>query len=197
MFAKKVAIFLVLLSSLVVTSLAGYFTGLKYSNDIAVENKDTQKGDKVSVAASSIQQPKPPSIAIGTSTQIVKQHKYIKGIEYTKLINENAGPEILGMDFKTAEKHFMDRGYLIVSFDSDKVILSKRIDSWAPETYVLKSDNNVMTIYKVNANGELTEPKATPITLDILPEHDKQEIIKGKTFETIEEAEALVEEYDS
>jgi hypothetical protein len=196
MFAKKVAIFLVLLSSLAVTSLAGYFTGMRYSRDIA-KNEVNAKDVKVSIAVDTVEQPKPPSIVIGTSTQIVKKHKYIKGLEYTKEINEKAGLEILGMDIKTAEKHFKDKGYIIIDFKSEKVTLSKDIDSWAPEVYVVKSDDDVMTIYKSDANGQLTKLQDTEITLDLLPEHDRLEIIKGKTFETLEEAESLAEEYGS
>jgi hypothetical protein len=194
MFAKKVAIFLVLLSSLVVTSLAGYFTGLRYSDNIA-KKEVTAKG--VEVSAESVELPKPPSVAIGTSTEIIKKHRYIKGLEYIKEINEKPGSEVLGMDMKIAETYYKDRGYVIVEFTKEKVVLSKDIESWAPETYIAKSDGEIMSIYRSDVNGELTKLQETDITLDLLPEHDRQEVIRGKTYETIEEVESLVEEYGS
>jgi hypothetical protein len=195
MFIKKFALFLILASTLVISSFAGYFTGLSYADKTIKSNFDTSP---VSVAAETLEIEETPSkVLIGPTTEIVKKHKYVKGLEFVKEFKEKPSSEILGMDMVSAKEHYNSKGYTVIEFTSDKVIVSKDIDSWPPECYIVKGENNTITIYRSDTEGNLTKIQDAEATLDILPTQDREEVLKGKIYETMEEVETLLEEYSS
>jgi hypothetical protein len=195
MFVKKFALFLILASTLVISSFAGYFTGLSYADKTIKSNFDTSP---VSVAAETSEIDETPSkVLIGPTTEIVKKHKYVKGLEFIKEFKEQPSSEILGMDMVSAKEYYNSKGYTVIEFTSDKVIVSKDFDSWPPECYIVKGENNTITIYRSDLEGNLTKLQDAETTLDVLPTQDREEVLKGKVYETMEEVETLLEEYSS
>lgn len=135
---------------------------------------------------------------IRPDTMIVIRNNYTKGTGFAIENVEQPGQLLLGLDKTKAEEHFKKLGYNLIEFTQDKVIVVKDIISWCPDTYVLKGDETQhINIYKVNGSGELELYEETDVRVDMLPEGDKNNILKGKTCESLERAEEIIEEYES
>jgi hypothetical protein len=194
MLRKKIVLFLVLVFTFVVSSFAGYFTALRYANQNAKRQVDSNVVvSNVSAETTDL----PTRNVISRNTQIIKKHRYIKGMEYIKEVKEMPNEENIGMDMNLAERYYKDKGYTIIEFTPEKVILSKDIEQWPPDSYIVKGENGIIVIYKSDPSGNITKVEDTDIKLDILPLQDKEEVIKGKSYESMEQVEQLLEEYGS
>lgn len=192
MYSRKMKIYyvLVLLVTLVASFFAGYYTTLKYASRVLDDNKINTKAVAQTMDTKS-------SDLITTSTKILRRDKYIKGVEYVVQTVDSPSSDILGMDMGAVEKFYKNKGYILLEFNTKQIIISKDIDSWPPNTYVVKGENDSINIYSVGSNGKLIFQKSTDLRLGDLPDQDKEEIIKGKIYENSEAIDDLIDEYKS
>lgn len=192
MLRKRVAYVLIMIFTVAVSFIAGYFTTLRYAkNNIKDSTPQIQSNNNNVEAAAKI----PVSDVIKESTSIIKKDRYLKGVEFVKESVEKPSAEILGMDVNSAEQFFKGMGYRIIKFTPSEVIVSRDVlDSWPLNCYVVKEDNGFVAIFKVENDGSLSLLERTEIEVEKLPLQEREDVIKGKVFETREKAENLIEE---
>lgn len=186
---SKVVIGLVLTLSLIISFAGGYIITKFHTKNVEIPN-----GKETAEAAHLLSNPD----LINEATQILKKMTYTKnGALFSKEVNEKATSDILGMDKATAEKYFKLRGYNLLEFTDKKVTISKDIDSWPPGCFVVKANNDIISVYEVDESGNLKLKENTELKLESLPEEDRKELEIGKIFESLDEAYWLLEEYSS
>lgn len=186
---SKFVLTLILAFTLIISFTGGYLVTRLYTKN--VENRDEKETAEAASLLSGNE-------LINETTQIIKKLSYTKnGTSFSKEYNEKATDDILGMDKVTAEKYFKLRGYNLIEFDDKKVVISKDIDSWPPGCFIIKANNDIVAVYEVDESGNLKLRENTELKLENLPEEDRNELVLGKIFESIDEAYWLLEEYSS
>lgn len=135
--------------------------------------------------------------SIGPNTKIIKKEIYTKGQPFEKLIEEKVSEEIVGMNKEMFVNHIKQKGYTVEEFSGEKVVMSEKINKWPIGLYVLKSVEDNIVLYKIDEKGELKEHSTTGVMLEQVSENDQEELQKGKVYNTLEEAENTLGDYDS
>mgnify|MGYP000076081586 CR=1 FL=1 len=191
---RIVGIAFALVLSLATSFLAGYYTTLKYVE----RNKDILQEKAIEDELIENTAKLPDLNIIGPSTEIVLRERYLKGVEYNRDIIEKASSEVVGMNKTQAEEYFKSKGYTVIDFSNKRVLAVKDIlDEWPKGCYVVKEQDGFVAIFQVDKSGELKLVKLTDLNVEDLPDGDKEEVKKGKVFESLEDAMELIEEYTS
>lgn len=186
---SKFAIVLILTFTLIASFTGGYIVTRLYS-----KNEESQNVKPVAEAANLTSD----QDLINSNTKIVKRLTYSKnGTSFSKESNERAGSDVLGMDKVTAQNYFKQSGFNILEFTPKLVLITKEINSWPPECFVIKGNGDFITLYEVDESGNLKLKENTDIKLENLPEEDRKELEAGKIFESLDEVYSLLEEYSS
>lgn len=168
----------------------------KSRQGITLEAKDVETSAKnTALAENKVSEDTKNSI--GPATKIVKKQIYTKGEQFEKVSNETPSEDVLGMTKESFEEHVKKKGYTVDEFTSSKVVIVEKINEWPKGLYVLKSVEEDVTLFKVDEKGNLQKVSDTGVILDQVSEHDKEELIKGKVYSTLEEAEHTLGDYDS
>jgi len=109
------------------------------------------------------------------TTVIVKEY-------YTKcdhlLQEEQVAKDILvNMTEEELQAYYKD--YKIEEFSEPEVILYKECKEWCPKHYILKNEDGVIVIYRLNAQGKETLLETTDILVAYLPPEDQQRLTEG------------------
>jgi fibrillarin-like rRNA methylase len=134
---------------------------------------------------------------VNEKTELIKNYRYIidKKEVFVDKIREKAGNEILGMNREDVEKYFNAQGLILIGYSEKEIEVSKDVyDIWPKGFYVLKTEGDFIKIFKVDEEGKLEAFEDTEMNLDLVPDGDKEEIIRGKVYKTIEEARRYIEE---
>lgn len=193
---RKLSVTIIITFLFVCSCIGAYFT-LKYNNtgakvNVKIQSKSTPKLIPVS-AAINIDN----STVINEKTKITKKINYTMGTSTTKETVESSGPDILGMDKKAASDYFGKQQFYIVDFNAKNVTLIKDINSWPPNSYIVKGEKGVVNIYYSDFNGKVALLKKADYTLDGLPNNDRLELEKGKAFESLDEIDRMFQELTS
>ena len=81
-------------------------------------------------------------------------------------------------------------------FNSEEVILSRKLDKMCPEHYILKEENEEIVIYRLEENGNLQYVRNTEITTKYLPETDKLALKNGIKATGKEQLNRVIEDYE-
>ncbi|HAZ37110.1 MAG TPA: hypothetical protein DCY71_04580 [Clostridiaceae bacterium] len=190
MFNSKLSKVLLIISIVVITFVTSYIYTFKRTND-----KEASEIAKTKVNAETLNNDY--KIVINNNTKITKINRYTMGMVFEKKTEEKPDSNLIGMDKDEAEKYFKNIGYLMIEFTSKDVILVREKNSWCPGTFVVKDNEGYITIYDVDNNSNLIFKENTNMSTNMLPEVDKNEVIKGKTYETMDEVKSLISEYGS
>lgn len=112
---------------------------------------------------------------------------------YTENNEVKADKNIIGMNKTQLTEYYRNKGYTLIEYSSSNVSLLKEIKVWPPNRYVVKDNNNKVAIFRVNNENALVIEEETNITMDLVPEGDKEAINIGKVYETLDEAREYVE----
>lgn len=137
---------------------------------LAEENqeKNTQENELITVA-SVTKKIQPDTV------MIIKEY-------YTKcdhLLQEEEIVENVLVNMTEEELQAYYKEYKIEEFSEKEVILYRECKEWCPKHYVLKSDNGVIVIYRLNAQGKETVIEKTDIITDYLPIEDQARLNEG------------------
>lgn len=187
---KRVLTISVVAFVLVACFTAGYFTIMEYMN---WKNKGGQASDlkeKTTVNANAKVED-----LINSETSINIMHQYIMegNMVYKESIESKADKNVIGMNKAQFEKYYSDKGYTLIEYSSANVKLLKKINAWPTGKYVVRQNNNKVAIYGVNDKNELVIEEETEISLDLVPDGDREEIIKGKVYDSLDDAKEYVE----
>jgi hypothetical protein len=101
------------------------------------------------------------------------------------------------MDEIEAGKYYKNNGFVLMEFTMKRIIVKKDINAWPPKSFVVKANGDVIGIYESNEEGKLQLKENTDIELDDLPGEDREDVKKGKIYESLEEVYWLLDEYKS
>ena len=84
----------------------------------------------------------------------------------------------------------------IKKFSKEQVELYKEFDGECGEHYILKNEDGKIVIYKRNKNGEETQYEKTDVSVDFLPDNDKQMLENGFKVNGREKLNKLIESFE-
>lgn len=194
MLGKRIGLVFALVLSLTACFIAGYFTTKRYVENSAKAKYETKLENEIAENTVKL----PDIDVISPSTEIVIRERYVKGIEYNRDIIEKATSEVVGMRKEEVAEYFKLKGFTLVDFDNKRVLVVKEIkDKWPVGCFVVKEQDGYVAIFEVDKNGELKLYRLTELKITNLPDNDKEEVLKGKVYESLEDALELIEEYTS
>jgi len=101
---------------------------------------------------------------------------------YTKcdhLLQEEEIVEEILVNMTEDELQAYYKDYTIETFSEKEVILYKECKEWCPKHYILKNDNGVVVIYRLNPQGKETVVEKTDIIAEYLPLEDQERLNEG------------------
>lgn len=134
---------------------------------------------------------------ISDSTMIIKQLNYIAGIPIARQYTEKAGSDIVGLDKVSATEYYKKQGYLLTDFSIKRVVVKKDVRAWPPNYYVVKIENDKIKIYQTNSDSNLIFKNYYDMDINQLPDEDVNALTKGRAFESLEQINAMFDEYKS
>lgn len=86
--------------------------------------------------------------------------------------------------------------WTIQEFSKDKVVLYKQLDDICKEHYILRPLDNVIAVYRVNANDEEILEEKTGIAIQYLPQPDLLKLENGIKAVGKEQLNSILEDYE-
>lgn len=102
--------------------------------------------------------------------------------------------DFVNLTLEELQKEYAD--WKIEQFSSLEIILLKEEQGVCNEHYLLKETNGVITVYKIEKNGEETLIEETGISIEYLTENDKMKIKEGIKVYGKEELNSTLEDYE-
>lgn len=87
--------------------------------------------------------------------------------------------------------------WILESFSKEEIILTKEVDSFCGEHYLLIEENEEVNIYSVDEEGEKSFKKKADVTLDYLPETDRITLKNGLMVYGTENLNKILEDYEA
>lgn len=170
-----------------------YNLGLKKYNILGNDNSSRDKQtasdiDKLTISANS-------ESIISSNSKIILKIEYIKSGDID--LRELSASDFAGKSKDQLEK----QGYEVESITKIEATLIKKVDTYAPNKYVLGVKGNYLAIYKTDANGSMFIENESDITNIKVPTKSDYNIlvkgIKGFQCDTREEAEEKLGDFRS
>lgn len=188
---------LTLVVAMAVTMTAGYIYGSyqasdnKGSIDIEEEALKLAATDKEYNAENETEE---AIKEISPSTEIIFNRSYkLCG----DIISERRKPhkEEIGTKEEAIDSLFSD--WTIEKFTEKQLVLSKQIDNYCPNHYILKEQGGLVAIYAPLEEEGLEIIKHTSVKVRSLPPNLQQEVEKGMVVGSLEEIEYIIESWQS
>lgn len=96
--------------------------------------------------------------------------------------------------YEIAEKY---PNWILEGFSKEEIILTKEVDSFCGEHYLLIEENGEVNVYSVDEAGEKSFKKKVDITLDYLPETDRITLKNGLMVYGTENLNRVLEDYEA
>ena len=135
---------------------------------------------------------------VSADTMLVFMRKYTLSGEIG-IVEEKVSSGYIGLNEKELKEKFT--GWELRSFDKEKAVFYKEIESYSDSTYMIttaKDENGteVVCVYKydIDGNRHLFETCASPV--ELFDEATKEKLREGISVNTEEELRKLLEEYD-
>jgi hypothetical protein len=175
---------------LVACFTSGYFTVTGYLKWKNKDGKAADVEDKTAVDANARLED-----LIDSETSISIIHRYIADGKtvYTENSEAKADKNIIGMNKSQLKQYYGNKGYTLIEYSSSNASLLKEIKGWPAGRYVVKNNNNKVAIYSVNDKNELVMEEETEVTMDLVPDGDRDAITTGKVYDTLDDAREYVE----
>lgn len=113
---------------------------------------------------------------------------------HTKSEEVELPQELVNMTKEQLAEEYKD--WNIDGFSESEIVLSKKFDGQCGEHYVLKDNDGIIAIYKINEDGKEELVDETEISTDYLTDTDLIEIKKGIKVVGLEELNKLLEDYE-
>lgn len=84
----------------------------------------------------------------------------------------------------------------VQDFSSDKLVLCKNVNGYCNEHFVIKLDNDFVTIYRLGTYGDLKEYQKTDIAKDYLPAQDVEKLKEGIMVYGEGKLSSVLEDYE-
>jgi len=185
-----------LVVAMAITMTAGYIYGFYQGSTGNKDDIDIEKDvSKLSVVEKENDKDEESINEILSSTEIVfnRSYKLCKDV-----ITEKRKPYIGEIGTKEEGIQSIFPGWTIEKFTGEQLVLSKQIDNYCSNHYILKEQGGLVTIYAPLEEDEGLEViKHTTVKVHSLPPDLQQEIEKGMAVESMEQIEYLIESWQS
>ena len=129
-----------------------------------------------------------------TPNTILTLQKYYKECGHTITTNNVLPEEMVNL----TEEEFREKNldWELDLFSQEEIILSKELDSFCGEHYLLTESGGFITISTVDENGIVTFKEKTNLSVDYLPEVDRIELKNGLMVYGTDELNKLLEDFE-
>lgn len=125
---------------------------------------------------------------------IVQKNTVYKICNHTVQETEIISEELINKEEKDIEQYYKD--WQIKKFTSSEIVLYREKDEYCDRHYVLKENNGVIAIYKVNQENEAVFKENTQIQVQYLPEVDLINLKKGIYAIGEEKLNSILEDFE-
>lgn len=153
--------------------------------------KSAQKEDKA-VTASGVD-----SRELVTPDTVILKRIVYKSSGFSEEDAVKADSTMVGLGKDEAGKLLYKSGYSMLKFSPLKIEAVKEEDGYPPDSYILKGSGDSASVYRTDDKGKLIFLNKTDLMMKDLPAEDKEEIMKGKAFKTLDKLQELLDEYSS
>lgn len=87
-------------------------------------------------------------------------------------------------------------GWKIKEFSSNKIVLYKEFDEECGEHYILKNENGKIIIYKILEDGREELYEKTEVSIDYLPQKDRESVKQGLKVNGRERLNEIIESFE-
>lgn len=88
------------------------------------------------------------------------------------------------------------QGWNIEKFESNEIVLNRKLEGECEEHYIVKDENNRVSIYRILENGEEELVEKTDIYTDYLPNEDKNNMKNGIRANGKKELNQVLENFE-
>lgn len=85
--------------------------------------------------------------------------------------------ELVNLTKEEVEEYYAD--WEVEKFAKSELVLTKEINGYCNQHFLIKLDNDLVNIYRVGTLGELNQYQSTDISKDYLPEEDIEKLETG------------------
>lgn len=85
--------------------------------------------------------------------------------------------ELVNLSKEEVEEYYAD--WEVEKFAKSELVLTKEINGYCNQHFLIKLDNDLVNIYRVGTLGELNQYQSTDISKDYLPEEDIEKLETG------------------
>ncbi len=119
---------------------------------------------------------------------------YFKGCQHITRQYSNLPENLVNLAKDEIQEIYPD--YMIQSFSSNEIVLYNQKEGSCGEHYLVKSENGIVSIYKVLEDGNLEKIEDTKISIEYLPETDKTNMEKGIEVNGKQNLNQLLEDFE-
>lgn len=189
---KKWIIFIcIIINSLICITLLFYFNTLR--NSISNNSKEIAKEEKNNTNDVDFVVTNYSGFKISPNTVILFETYYNK-CNHKEVKEEKASKDIVNFNEEELQEKYKE--YTIKQFGVEKVVLQKEINGYCGNHYIIKENNGLIAIYKINSNGTEELFKVTDISIQYLPETDLDNIKDGIEVYGKEKLNKILEDYE-
>lgn len=102
--------------------------------------------------------------------------------------------ELVNLTRKEVEEYYKD--WKIENFSENNLVLSKEINGYCDQHFIVKAKNRIIEIYRIDTLGKLNEYKDTGIAIDYLPEDDIKKLENGIPIYGEGNLSSVLEDYE-
>lgn len=198
---RKIRTFLLVFLTIAIFSLS-YYICISKLKTIGIRNNNykinsNKNGESSSLAANSNN-----DAIVARDSNILFKIQYDKSGDIVLEKEEPVG-SLAGKKKSDVEAVYKNDGYEVQSINSSQVVLMKKVNSYAPNKYVLGIKDGYIAIYRTDKDGNMfienEKRDVTDIKIDKLKQADIQLLNKGDKYfqcDTREDAEARLEDYE-
>lgn len=191
---NKLSVFFIITTFLAVAFIISFNWGMnRFNDDFVNKNKNSNQTSPGSDRVASVL--KAEEVVSPNCSVTVKIEYSKSGDVESRKVKSDA---FAGKNKSTIESE----GYIVEAINSKELILLKKVDSYAPNKYVLGVKEECFVIYRTDENGNLyIEDEASDITdIRVPTKGDYNLLVKGSKhfqFNTRDEVEEKLGEYNS
>ncbi|WP_138206342.1 hypothetical protein [Haloimpatiens lingqiaonensis] len=182
--------------------IGGYFSYCKYSK-ASKYNEELYRNSNSVMSKNKIQN------TIKYNTNLIFRTVYLKSnhIAEEKQIAEKYDKSIIGYDREKLQSYFLKKDFKINAMNGNEVILTKSVDRYAPNKYVIGIEKTekgeYISIFRTDNEGKMyieDKEDITGLKTNLLRKEDVEMLKNGCSelqFDTKEKAKEAVTEYES
>lgn len=139
----------------------------------------------------------PESVAAGAndariaSGAVVSWFYQYEMCRHTESVRDIADNSIVGLSFSQLQQKYPDAR--IVSFDTDSVVLEKKLICYCHLHYILKKNGDVLAVYRTKpGTDEVEKLREFKVSIDGIDEEEQKALITGRVFSDMQQIEHYV-----